>query len=142
MRTVVSLLLAIVIPPAGVPHALCTCGCADGGQAEAGRSEGGGTTGCPLCCGRAPRDESNDSPPVAPEPCKCGSCDQRAALTTHPVVAGGGGSPGLGNVPADFDGWLPAVTPQASPSVAASPAAQSFALPVRALPVLLGHLLF
>ncbi len=141
MRTVISILLAIVMAPAGVPHALCTCGCADGGQAEAGRSEAGPTTGCPLCCGQAPQDESDDSPPVAPDPCKCGSCDQRAALTTSPVVAGGAGSSGSGNVPADFVAWLPAVTPPSCPSVAASPAAHSFALLVRALPVLLGHLL-
>jgi len=144
MRLVVSILLAIVLVPAGIPHGWCACGCSPLGRrasAEAAATPAEPDAGCPHCGGAPSPSDSDDSRPGAPEPCKCGACYEKPALIS-PTVSGQASGTGPQQKLVDLPFCLPSVVSAASSSRDSKPESYALALPVRALPLLLGHLLF
>ena len=145
MRLVVSILLAIVLVPAGIPHGLCACGCSPLGRrssAEAAATPVEPDAGCPHCGGAPSPNDRDGSPPGAPKPCQCGACLEKPALTTSPTASGHAIGSGPEQKLVELPVCRPSVVAAPSPSSYSVPGSFALALPVRALPILLGHLLF
>jgi hypothetical protein len=132
MQAVLRLAVILGMVLAGPAHLVCACGCGDLGQSEQ-RQE----AACPRCC-----HEPSDSEPGDSRPCECRTCKplqavvpagQAPAGPTLVVFDSGNASPPVATLPALTS------TPKAGPF---SGPAHSRALPVCALPLLLGHLLF
>jgi len=140
MRFVVSILLAIVLVPAGIPHGWCACGCSPLGRRASEEAAATPAAGCPHCCGDPSPSDSDDSRPGAPEPCKCGACYEKPALIS-PTVSGHANGAGPQQKLVDLPVCLPSVIAAPSVSRDSVPGSFALALPVRALPILLGHLL-
>ena len=141
MRFVLPILLAAVVTTAGVPHALCACGCSWIGRSQTRAAAGNRATGCPHCCGQKTQD-GDETPPAGPKPCRCGSCDQRVAVVHRSAASGQSSSSDNGWRVVDVPSSLPVVTAESISPRAHGPDFSSLALPVRALPILLGRLLF
>ncbi len=124
--------LAAALVVAGMPHALCFCGCADGHaqaadpQANRPADRPGETAArsgaCPCCCGAErlgpavaqeqqagqPSDQSSPDPP----PCRCADCQPVLAVPPN-------GQAGVAP-PAAFPGWLWSVVAPVSVTMEAS----------------------
>ena len=141
MRRLLPILLAAVLAMAGIPHALCACGCSWPGRSESDAATRNRETSCPRCCQHQTRDEGDEAPPAGPKPCRCGSCDERLALVHQSAASGHLSSSDTWQRVVDVALSLPGGAAEAISPRADHPASISFALPVRALPVLLGRLL-
>ena len=141
MRFVLPILLAAAVAMAGVPHALCACGCSWIGRGKSDAAAGNSRMSCPHCWRHQTRDDGDDAPPAGPEPCRCGSCDDRLAVADRCAANGTLSSPETCQRLDDASLSLPFIAPEAISPRADAPVLCTSALPVRALPILLGHLL-
>jgi hypothetical protein len=141
MRSVLPILLAAVLALAGIPHALCACGCSWLGRSEANAATRNPATSCPHCSRHQTRDDADDAEPAGRKPCRCGSCELRLGVMDRTAPTADISSSGTWHDLVDGAFWLPAVVADLSAPKADKPAFPSSALPVRALPILLGHLL-
>ncbi len=141
MRPVLPILLAAVLALAGIPHALCACGCSWLGRTATEAAAGNPTTGCPHCCKHRPRDDADESQPAGPQPCRCGSCELRLAVMDQTAPTAAISSSGTWHRLTGAALSLPSVAADPLTPRADAPVFYSSALPVRALPILLGHLL-
>jgi hypothetical protein len=78
MKTLTTLLLAIFVALAGVPHAFCACGC--GGLAEVVLPEVAEGI-CPHCC----NSQSRPEPSEPSRRCKCQTCEVVESLPPGPA---------------------------------------------------------
>ena len=141
MRLVLPILLAAALAMAGIPHALCACGCSSLGRSETEAAPGNAATSCPHCCGHEAREDGDEAPPAGPKPCRCGSCDERLAVVHRSAASGHLGLSDTWQHVLDVALPLRVAAAEAISPRADAFAFSSFALPVRALPILLGHLL-
>jgi hypothetical protein len=141
MRRVLPILLAAVLAISGVPHALCACGCSWIGRSRSDTARGARPAGCPHCGGHQTQDDGEEVPPGGPQPCDCGSCDVRVAVVPRSAASSALAWSDTWQRVIDVPLSLPAVAVAPISPRARAPAFPPFALPVRALPILLGHLL-
>ena len=124
--------LAVALVVASLPHAFCRCGCA--GPIE---PEPKAVSRCSGCC-----EGQEESQPSGPEPCKCVDCRQ------VPAVAPDSAASAVVSAPDTWSRALPNGLSVQFPLTFPSHEGASLELrlapigAVRALPILLGRLLF
>ncbi len=125
--------LAVAWVIAGMPHALCTCGCGEPAAAAESRE----APRCPHCSGDQP-----EQAPDQPKPCRCDDCGIGQAIPPSGAAANSS-SPSLVDRVFTLSS-TDALVGSAQPSrrIEQIGSANSPGVPVCALPILLGHLLF
>ena len=131
--------LAVVLVLVTTPHMLCGCGC---GASEAADVERRPANGCPHCSSAQPDFGQSGSSRDLPKSCDCDNCDQIPAVMPGDALSVS--SPGFNCRIEVTTAKIAALDAQArmpSGFQANGPPSPS-PHPSRALPILLGHLLF
>jgi len=150
LKIAITLLLSLQWLLAGLPHTFCACGCSwllpdEARGCDVERSVAAASTACPHC--EADPENANHLPagPEGPKHCDCDACHSLLAVT---------GDSATNAAAATNSAWRHSfssqVLVQAGPSITdrdsigwtAALEHRRRTLPVRAMPIFLGHLLF
>jgi len=142
VRRLLSIALSFAMLLASLPHLLCPCGCGWLEATASARAQEPVHPACPHCrSSLAERSQSPEPTPSQP-PCRCDHCGPPPAVLAASVPAPALPATGERLPPCDAEAALllaGGAEVHASPPLAAL--VEVSALPVRALPILLGHLL-
>jgi len=146
-KIAITLLLSLQWLLAGLPHTLCACGCSwllpdQTRECDAEHSLVAASTACPHC--RADRERGSHSPaePVIPKHCDCDASEAFVAVTGDSAISAAANSAWRHSFSNKVIGHagLPIVDRESISGTGAFDLRRTM-LPVRALPILLGHLL-